>query len=41
MLKNAIESAAHYLDTRKRRFRRRCNPEKTLSLFGGLCGASN
>jgi hypothetical protein len=41
MVKNAIESAADYLDTRKRRFHCQSNPEKTLSLGSGLCRASN
>jgi hypothetical protein len=41
MLKNAVESAADYPDTRKRGVCRRYNAGKTLSQFDGLCGASD
>jgi hypothetical protein len=41
MLKNAIESANYYPDSRERRNNSRRNSCVTCRLFQGICGASN
>ncbi len=40
MLKNAIESADYYSDSRKRKYLIRCRSAKASCLLKGTCGAS-